>query len=355
MVTRARICPSPGVSISSARTTAGSSPKVSGQLAHPAGAAVEADLAPEARLAAGVAGAGGRLGEHGAAGTVEVAGEHVEHVDQPRGERAELGGGGADAAVDARGGRGGELAGQPTDQLGVEAGGRGHDLGGERRRRLDDLVEAGDEVGAGAEVDEALAGDHLHHRHQQVGVGTGPDRHPLAGHLRRARAPRVDDHDRAAALDQPLEPAGPVGRGGERAVRRVRVGAEHEQVVGAVDVGHRHVEPAAEHQRRGDLLRALVDRGRREDVGGAEGPEDGPVVEHPGEVVGVRVADVHGRRVAAVLVEHREQPALDLGERLVPGHLHEARRRASPPAGAGDRGPRGAASGWSPWGRCSPG
>ena len=162
--------------------------------------------------------------------------------------------------------------------------------------RRDDLVEPGDEVGAGAQVDEALAGDDLHHRHQQVGVGAGPDGHPLRGHLRGARPARVDDHERAAALHEALEAAGPVGRGGQRAVGGERVGAEHEEVVGAVDVGHRHVQAAAEHERRRDLLRTLVDRRRREEVGGAEGPEQRPVVEQAGQVVGVGVADVHRAR-----------------------------------------------------------
>ncbi len=105
-----------------------------GQLAHTAGAAVEVDRPTEPRLAPGVAGAGGGRGEHGPAGAVEVAGEHVEHVHQPRREGAELGGGRADAAVDARGGRGGQLAGQPSDGVGLDAGGVGDGLRGERSR-----------------------------------------------------------------------------------------------------------------------------------------------------------------------------------------------------------------------------
>ena len=71
----------------------------------------------------------------------------------------------------------------------------GDRLGREGRGRRHDLVEAGDEVGARAEVDEPLAGDHLHHRHQEVGVGAGADRHPLGGRLGGAGAPRVDHHE----------------------------------------------------------------------------------------------------------------------------------------------------------------
>ena len=64
-----------------------------------------------------------------------------------------------------------------------------------------------------------------------------------------ARAARIDHHApcrRAARMR--AQPAGHVGRGQQAAVRDERVGAEDEQVVGAVDVGHRHAEHGAEHQ-----------------------------------------------------------------------------------------------------------
>ena len=54
---------------------------------------------PHAGRADRVGGERRRLREHRAAGRVEVAGEHVEHVDQPARERAVLLRAGADAAV----------------------------------------------------------------------------------------------------------------------------------------------------------------------------------------------------------------------------------------------------------------
>jgi hypothetical protein len=75
-----------------------------------------------------------------------------------------------------------------------------------------------------------------------------------------ARATRVDDDDLSAALADRADPPPHVGRRQQRAVRDERIGPEDQQVIGAIDVGHRHAEPGAEHQPGGDLLRHLVDR-----------------------------------------------------------------------------------------------
>ena len=76
-------------------------------------------------------------------------------------------------------------------------------------------------------------------REQQVRVGARADEVVLVGLLGRAAAARVDHDDAAAALPDRAQPAAHVGRGQQAAVGGERVGAEHQQVVGAVDVGHR--------------------------------------------------------------------------------------------------------------------
>ena len=156
----------------------------------------------------------------------------------------------------------------------------------------------------------------------------GPDEEVLVGVLRGAAAARVDDDHLAAAVADAAQPTGHVGRRQQAAVRRERVGAQHQQVVGAVDVGHRHAEGRAEHQPGGHLLGHLVDRAGRVDVARAEGLHERAPVEQRVEVVGVRVAEVHGDGVAPVLLEDRPEAAVDLGERLVPRHLVEAGGRA---------------------------
>ena len=91
------------------------------------------------------------------------------------------------------------------------------------------------------------ANEHVRDGGEQVGVGAGPDRPPTRRRLGGPAPPRVDDDDLAAALEDRLDAAGPVGRRGQAAVRRARVGAEHQEEVGAVEVGHRHGE-ATEHE-----------------------------------------------------------------------------------------------------------
>ena len=60
-------------------------------------------------------------------------------------------------------------------------------------------------------------------------------------------------------------------------------------------------------------------------------------VEHPGERVGVGIAEVHGDGVAPVVLDDRRQAALDLGERLVPRRVDElavaAHQRGAQPVG----------------------
>ena len=79
---------------------------------------------------------------------------------------------------------------------------------------------------------------------QEVGVGAGPDEEVLVGLLGRLRAAGVDHDEPPAARPERVEPAGEVGRGHQAAVRRVRVRAEDQEVVGAVEVGHRDDERA---------------------------------------------------------------------------------------------------------------
>ena len=275
-VMSARICPSPGVSISSARATTGSSPIVSGRdrtrvwcrcslmglpkrgvprvFAEPTAAVV--NIAPPGRSRLPV-----RTFRTSTSQDVMVPNSAVVVPMRPYTQ--------ADgAAASSRACRRMSAAAMPqapSTASGVNGA----------QASIDD-VEPRHEVVGRAERHEALLDDHLHHRHEEVGVGPGAHRHPLGGRLGGAGPAGVDDDELPAPLDELLEPAGPVRRGGQAAVRRERVGAEHEQVVGPVDVGDRHVERAAEHQGGGDLLGPLVDRRRREEVLRPQRPQDRP-------------------------------------------------------------------------------
>ena len=289
-----------------------------GQAAHTAPAPPELDSPPPAGSARRGGPARRGPGEHRAARPVEVAGEDVEHVDQPAGEGAELLRARPDASVHRRRLGRSQLARQAPDGCGVDRSGGRDGLRCEVARDPLHLLDAHDEPIEAAEVDEPFREEHVHHRHEQECVGARPDRHVLARLLGRLGALGVDDDDAAFAFDDTPEPTGPVGRGGEAAVRLERVRTEHQQVRGAVEVGHREADARPEEQATADLLGPLVDRARGVDVRRPEGAHEEAGVEDGRQAVDRRVAEVDRDRVASVLLDDRQQEALDLGERLVP-------------------------------------
>ena len=207
----ARIWPSPGVSISSASAATGSSPIVSGSPRTRLCQRPSCDAAAAAGRAGRVALPGGGAREHRAAGPVEVAGEHVQHVDEPGGERAELLRRGADAAVDR--GRSAAASSRASRRIASAAipRDRRDRLGRERRGELLDAVDPVDQLREPAGAREALLEEHVDQREQQERVGAGPDRDVLVGDLGGAAAARVDDDEPAAARAQRLQAPGQSG------------------------------------------------------------------------------------------------------------------------------------------------
>ena len=143
----------------------------------------------------------------------------------------------------------------------------------------------------------------------------------LVGLLGGAAAAGVDHHDLAAPSLDGLDPTREVGGGAQRAVGLPRVGAQHEQVVGAVEVGHGDEERVAEHEAARHVLGHLVDRAGGVEVAAAERLDDGAVVEDAGQRVGRGVAEVQRHRVTAVGVQHGGEAPVHLGERLGPRDL----------------------------------
>ena len=108
------------------------------------------------------------------------------------------------------------------------------------------------------------------------------------------------------------------------AVAGQRVGADHQQQVGAHDVGQRHRQPVAKHQSAGQLLGHLVQGGGRKHVFAAQRPGQLAKVAHQADLVRRRVAHHHRGGIASVQGDHWRQPAFDLGKGLVPAgrHMH---------------------------------
>ena len=215
-----------------------------GEPADAAGEAAEARAAAPPGRARGVGGARRGGGNIAPPGRVEVAGEDVDHVDQPAGQRAELLGAGADPAVHggasarrrARGPGGGSRrrrCRRPARPLGRERRGQRR---GPRRARC----RRGD-AGRARRGPRRTASRTIANRKQRVGAG--PDEVVLVGLLRRSGCAAGRPRRAAAAGPDRPQPAAHVGRGHQAAVGRERVGAEDQQVVGAVDVGHRQEVP----------------------------------------------------------------------------------------------------------------
>ncbi len=206
----------------------------------------------------------------------------------------------ADAAVDGGGGRGGEFAGEGADGVGVHVAGLGDGLGREvpygRRHFVDALHDA---APSSPRSTRCLLEQDVGHRGEQQGVGAGADRDVPVGELGGAGAARVDDGERAAARLERLELAGEVGRGAQTPVGLEGVGADEQQMVGAVEVGYGDRVGVAVEQSAGDVLGHLVDRGGGEDVAGAEAGDQHRRVERAGHGVHVRVAEDDADGVAA--------------------------------------------------------
>jgi len=143
------------------------------------------------------------------------------------------------------------------------------------------------------------------------------------GHLVQMAGLAVQNFASAAVADR-LEPSLHVGGGHQAAVRRQRVGAEADEQLAALDVGHRHQQLVAEHQQRGEHVGQLIERRRREPVAGGERPHQELAIGHQPEVVDRRVALVDRDRVVAVIAPDLGEAARHQIERGVPRELAPA-------------------------------
>ena len=242
-------------------------------------------------------------------------------MHEPVRRGAELGLANPESCVDSGSSRGGELAREPADGVSGYAGAAfgvlGGDLAHERRHRVDAV-----DIGVGtAGVGQSLLDDDVRHRREQEGIGARPDEDVLIGDIGGLGATRIHDHETATALPQPLQSTLDVRSGHDRAVGHERVAADHEEEVGAVDIGHRQEQRRAEEQVRQQVLRLLVDARGGIAIAGAEGRQELRDIDDRCPAVGDRVAEVEADGVAAMALADVEQSIGDEVERLLPGDL----------------------------------
>ena len=214
--------------------------------------------------------------------------------------------------------------------------------GRERPDRVAHGVEPVGERGQPAGPHQPLVEQRVQDGEQQerVGARAGSGRCQSARAAVSVRRGSIDDQPAAAGLHR-LQPPLDAGRGHQAAVRGQRVRAQHQEVVGAVDVGHRHQELVAEHGERGEHVGELVHRRRRVAAAAAQRAVQHLGLQQRAVVVHVRVAQVDGDGVAAV-------PLLDVDQaRARPRRAPRPSRSPSSPrppgagAAGGGRGRRG--------------
>jgi hypothetical protein len=138
------------------------------------------------------------------------------------------------------------------------------------------------------------------------------------GQLGGARASRIDDGEPAAALAQCPQLAGEIGGRRQTPVGHKGIRPDDHQIVGAVEIGHRERDRAAEQVAERDVFGHLVKGAGAEHLARAERADDQRRVQAARDRVSVRVAEVDADRCPAVLANDLAEAVLDDGERLVP-------------------------------------
>jgi hypothetical protein len=122
----------------------------------------------------------------------------------------------------------------------------------------------------------------------------------LGGHGRGLRAAGIDDDELAAARGSAFSRRGMPGAVIRLPFEAIGLAPEHQEILGAVDVGDRQQELVPVHARAHELVRPLVHRRRAEQVRRSQAPSAGRQVGDVAEVVHVGIAEVGGDRGRAM-------------------------------------------------------
>ena len=203
------------------------------QAAHPAVVAPEAAGADIAHLVYR------RQRKERATGPVEIAGGDIDQLDQPLVKYTVGLGGNAHAAVANAGFCLREFAGNAAHIPGADAGVFLGELRGERGYIQRHFLEAGNKRGEMARPHQVFGEDRIEYRQQKQCIGTRGNEVVLTCQLRCFGASRVDEYQLAAAGLKILDPLFHIRHRPDTAVGGNRVGAQHQKVVAAVDIGNR--------------------------------------------------------------------------------------------------------------------
>ena len=265
----------------------------------------------------------GGTGEHHTAGTVEVAGDDVDHIDQPCGRAAEVLRAGAEASVDQGGCDLHEGARQVFDVCSGDASDGCCALDGKRcqsePQRSDTIGEPRQPTEAGAFVIE----NQPRYRRQQRRIGAGLNEQVLIGVCRGFRFTRVNNDEAPSPLLQITQSPLHARSAHETAIRRQRVGADDDKQTTAIDIWNRNEQLVAEHLQRSEHVGQLVQRRCRKARLGAEGAHKQRTHDHGPHAVHGGVALVDSDGISAVAPLHVSHASGQLVVGLFPAALFE--------------------------------
>ncbi|EAU66865.1 conserved hypothetical protein [Stigmatella aurantiaca DW4/3-1] len=265
-------------------------------------------------------------GEQRPAHTVEVAAHDVQGVDEPLAQPAEGLGGHPHAPVTDRRLRAGEGLRHPANGLRGHPRGTRHplrwEIRGQRAHRLQPL-------GHLLQTPQPGRLQHLmEHREQEQGIGARADEEVLVRDVRRLRPARIHHHHLPPTLLNGPEPCPHVWHRHQAAIGGQRVGAQHEQVLGVIQVRNGDEQLVAKHQVRGQVVRQLIHGGGAVLVARTQGAQEARHEEQHPHVVRARVAQVRGHRLPAVCPLRLVEPSRHLVQRLLPRDLLPSARGA---------------------------
>ena len=260
----------------------------------------------------------GRVREHCAAFAVEVAAHDVQDVDGPTGEGSEaLGTGPQSAVTSGRRGRC-KLPREGSDRVRFDPRESRDAFRRKRGGKFLDFVESPRLRGEAPGRSEPLIEQDVHDREQECRVRTGSNEVVFVRQFGRLAAARIDDDDFSAAIANRSQARAKIGRRQQASIRYRRVRAQHEQVVGAIDVGYRDDVIPTKHLLAREILWNLVTARGGESPLRPHGAREYGEIEQRAKIVGGRVADVRRQGIRAMRVSDGRETLGGLCERDVP-------------------------------------
>ena len=183
------------------------------------------------------------------------------------------------------------------------------------------LLQPRDEGRQLARPGQVLREQRIEHAQQKQGIAAGGNEMVFAGHLRGFRAARVDQHQLAAPGLQCLDAVLDVRHGPDAAVGGDGVGPQHQEIVGAIDIGNREQGLVPEQPQGGEVMRQLVHAGGGKAIVGAQVAEQVALVGEHAVVVYRGVAQVNADGIDAIALADLHQPARGGIQRLLPADL----------------------------------